>query len=121
MPHAADPLSHARLLLERGLAAEARDVLDQAIADGLDGAPVHSLMGFILHQLGDLAGCEHELRQAVHLAPDDGAAEFALASILNRLGKETEAESSARAAIAKGMDNVHSHLLLGRILGKQDR
>lgn len=121
MSHAADPLSHARLLLERGRSAEARDVLAEAIADGLDGAPVHSLMGFILHQLGDLAGCEHELRQAVRLAPADGAAEFALASILNRLGKEAEAEAATRAAIAKGMDDVHSYLLLGRILGKQDR
>lgn len=121
MSHAADPLSHARLLLERGQAAQARDVLVQAMAAGLEGAPVHSLMGFVLHQLGDLAGCERELRQAVRLAPDDGAAEFALASILNRLGKEVEAEAATRAAIAKGMDDVHSHLLLGRILGKQDR
>ena len=121
MTRTADPLSHARLLLERGQAAQAREVLDKAIADGLSGAPVHSLMGFILHQLGDLQGCERELRQAVRLAPGDGAAEFALASILNRLGKEAEAEGATRAAIAKGMDDVHSHLLLGRILGKQDR
>lgn len=121
MSHAADPLSHARLLLERGQSAQARDILAQGIAAGLKGAPVHSLMGFILHQLGDLSGCETELRQAVRLAPEDGAAEFALASILNRLGKEREAEAATRSAIAKGMDDVHSHLLLGRILGKQDR
>jgi Tfp pilus assembly protein PilF len=121
MPHAADPLSHTKLLLERGQAAKAREVLDKGIADGLSGAPVHSLMGFILHQLGDLAGCERELRQAVRLAPQDGAAEFALASILNRLGKEAEAETATRSAIAKGMDDIHSWLLLGRILGKQDR
>jgi tetratricopeptide (TPR) repeat protein len=121
MPHAADPLSHARDLLERGRSAEARDVLAQAIAGGLDGAPVRSLMGFILHQLGDIRGCERELRHAVRLAPDDGAAEFALASILNRLGDEAEAEAATRRAIAKGMDDVYSYLLLGRILDKQDR
>lgn len=121
MPHAADPLSHARSLLERGRSAQARDALAQTMAEGLEGAPVHSLMGFILHQLGDLAGCERELRQAVRLAPEDGAAEFALASILNRLGKESEAETATRSAIAKGMDDIHSWLLLGRILGKQDR
>jgi tetratricopeptide (TPR) repeat protein len=78
-------------------------------------------MGFILHQLGDLTGCERELRHAVRLVPNDGAAEFALASILYRLGNEAEAEAVTRRAIAKGMDDVHSYLLLGRILGKQDR
>ena len=63
MPHAADPLRHARDLMERGRSAQARDVLAQAIAEGLDGAPVRSLMGFILHQLGDLQGCERELHR----------------------------------------------------------
>jgi tetratricopeptide (TPR) repeat protein len=121
MSSAADALSKARFLLERGSSKEARDVLAAAIAGGLDGAPVRSLMGLILHQLGDLSGCERELRQAVRLAPDDSAAEFALASICYRLGNETEAEAAARRAIAKGMDDIHSYLLLGRIFGKQGR
>jgi tetratricopeptide (TPR) repeat protein len=115
------PLDAARSLLERGRSGEARDVLAAAIAGGLDGAPVRSLMGLVLHQLGDLAGCEGELRHAVRLAPDDGAAEFALASISFRLGNEAEAEAAVRRAIAKGMDDLHSHQLLGRILGKQGR
>ncbi len=117
----ADPLAHARLLLDRGRTAEARDVLATAMAGGLDSAAVHSLLGLILHQLGDFTGCEQELRQAVRLAPDDGAAEFALASIAWRLGKETDAEAAARRAIAKGMDDAHSHMLLGRIFGRQGR
>lgn len=121
MPHIADPLSNARLLLDRGRTGEARDLLDRAIAGGLDNAAVHSLMGLILHQLGDFSGCERELRHAVRLAPGDGAAEFALASILYRLGKEAEAEATTRRAIAKGMDDAHSHMLLGRILNKQGR
>jgi Flp pilus assembly protein TadD len=117
----ADALSEARLLLDRGRVREARDLLAAAVAGGLNGAPAHSLMGLILHQLGDYSGCERQLRQAVHLAPDDGAAEFALASICWRLGKEADAEAAARRAIAKGMDDAHSHMLLGRILGKQSR
>jgi Flp pilus assembly protein TadD len=121
MQHVTDPLSKARFLLDQGRSREARDVLVQAIDGGLDGAHVHSLMGFILHQLGDLGGCERELRQAVGLAPGDGAAEFALASICFRLGDEGEAEAAARRAIVKGMDDIHSHLLLGRILAKQGR
>ncbi|MEO8302020.1 MAG: putative 2OG-Fe(II) oxygenase, partial [Rhizomicrobium sp.] len=114
-------LDKAGYLLDRGQTGEARKVLDQALAGGLDGAPLRSLLGLILHQLGDLAGCERELRRAVLLAPADGAAEFALASICNRLGKEAEAEAATRRAIAKGMDDAHCHLLLGRILNKQSR
>ena len=114
-------LDRARYLLDRGQAGEARKVLDQAVAQGWDGAPLRSLLGLVLHQLGDLSGCERELRQAVRLAPGDGGAEFALASICNRLGKEAEAEAATRRAIAKGMDDAHCHLLLGRILNKQSR
>jgi tetratricopeptide (TPR) repeat protein len=121
MPDVADQLSKARFLLDRGRNSEARDVLAQAIASGVDSAPIHSLMGLILHQLGDFSGCARELRQAVRLAPDDGAAEFALASISFRLGDETEAEAATRRAISKGMDDVHSYLLLGRIFDKQGR
>ena len=68
MPQA-DPLSVARFLLDQGRSLEARQVLADAIAGGQDGAPVRSLMGFVLHQLGDLPGCERELREAVRLAP----------------------------------------------------
>ena len=116
-----DPLSQARSLLERGRAADARAVLAPAMASGLEGAPVRSLMGFILHQLGDLPGCAEQLREAVRLAPGDGAAQFALASILFRLGDEAEAEAATRRAIALGMDDIHSAVLLGRILNKQGR
>lgn len=114
-------LDRAHYLLDRGQIGEARKVLDQAIAQGLDGAPLRSLLGLVLHQLGDLPGCERELRQAVALAPGDGGAQFALASICNRLGKEGEAEAAVRRAIALGMDDAPCHLLLGRILGKQGR
>src|SRR6187399_1721480 len=114
-------LDRARYLLDRGQSGEARKVLDQAIAEGWDGAPLRSLLGLVLHQLGDLPGCERELRQAVRLAPGDGAAEFALASICNRLGKEAEAEAATRRAIAAGLDDSHAYLLLGRILNRQSR
>ena len=119
MPPVIDPLSTARSLLERGRAAEARAVLAPAMASG--GAPAYSLMGFILHQMGDLPGCAAQLREAVRLAPGDGGAQFALASILFRLGEETEAEAATRRAIALGLDDIHSASLLGRILSKQGR
>ena len=120
MPQA-DPLSLARFLMDQGRSLEAREVLGQAIAAGQDSAPVRSLLGFVLHQLGDLPGCERELRRAVELEPRDGAAQFALASICHRLGKEEEAEAAARRALARGMEDAPVYALLGRILGKQGR
>ncbi len=117
----ADSLNQARALLERGRAGEARDVLAAAMAGGLDGAPCRSLMGFILHQLGDIAGCARELKEAVRLAPDDGGAQFALASISFKLGDEAEAEAATRRAIALGLDDSPCASLLGRILTKQGR
>src|SRR5689334_7663334 len=95
-------LDGARYLLDRGQVMEARRLLEDAIAKGVGGAPLHSLLGLVLHQLGDMPACERELREAVRLAPEDGAAEFALASVCNRLGKEAEAEAAVRRAIAKG-------------------
>ncbi len=116
-----DPVSTAQFLLQSGRALEARDVLAQAIAGGQEGAPLHSLLGLVLHQLGDLPGCLRELRQAVRLAPQDGAAQFALASIALRLGEEAEAENAVRRAIKLGLDDIHSYVLLGRLFNKQGR
>lgn len=116
-----DILAKARSLSDQDRSAEARDLLCQAIKEGLDSAQIRNLMGFVLHQLGDFRGCERELRQAVQMAPQDGAAEFALAAINYRLGEEAEAEAAARRAITKGMDDIHSYLLLGRIFNKQGR
>ena len=122
MWHSAETaLDQARYLLDRGQVVDARNILNQALAAGQDGAPLRSLLGLVLHQLGDLTGCEGELRRAVELAPGDGAAQFALASICNRLGKDAEAEAATRRAIALGMDDAHCHLLLGRILNRQNR
>ena len=116
-----DPLSTAQFLLQSGRVPEARDVLGQAIGGGQGGAQVHSLLGLVLHQLGDLQGCHRELRQAVRLAPWDGAAQFALASIAAALGEEEEAEAAARRAIKLGLDDIHSYVLLGRLFNKQCR
>ena len=69
---AQDVLGTAQFLLQSGRVLEARDVLAGAAGQG--SAPVHSLLGLVLHQLGDLPGCHRELRQAVRLAPQDGAA-----------------------------------------------
>ncbi len=116
---AQDVLGTAQFLLQSGRVLEARDVLAGAAGQG--SAPVHSLLGLVLHQLGDLPGCHRELRQAVRLAPNDGAAQFALASIAAARGDEEEAEAAARRAIKLGMDDIHSYVLLGRIFNKQGR
>jgi hypothetical protein len=76
-----DPLPLARMLLDQGRSIEARDLLLGGLARGQEGASIRNLLGLVLHQLGDLPGCEQQLRAAVRLAPDDGAAQFALASV----------------------------------------
>ena len=116
-----DPVALAQVLLQSGRVLQARDALAGAIAAGQDGAPVRSLLGLVLHQLGDLPGCHQQLRQAVTLAPQDGAAQFALASIAAAVGNEEEAEAAARRAIKLGISDSHSYVLLGRIFTKQGR
>src|ERR1700761_1592123 len=97
--NSAAPLNLARHLLDQGRALEARQVLVQAIAGGQDSAPLRNLMALILHQLGDLQGCEQQLHEAVRLSPRDGAAQFALASVSHALGKERQAEAALRRAL----------------------
>ena len=48
-------LDRARYLLDRGRTDKARQVLAEAIANGLDGPPLRSLLGLVLHQLGDFS------------------------------------------------------------------
>src|SRR3569833_1733379 len=115
------PLNLARLLLDQGRTLEAREVLAGAIAGGQDSAPVRFLLGLVLLLLGVLVGCARELREAVRLSPRDPAAHCALAAVAHHLGRNEEAETAVRRAIAGGMDEAPVYALLGRILGKLGR
>ncbi len=61
----ADPLGRAAALFSAGQNREAHAILAPAMAAGLDRPDAHQLMGLILHSLGDLQGCERELRMVV--------------------------------------------------------
>ena len=79
-------------------------------------------MSLILHQLGTSPdvprrNCATPYVWRLTTAPHN----LAFASICFRLVDEAEAEAATRHAIALGMDDVHSYLLLGRILSKQGR
>jgi tetratricopeptide (TPR) repeat protein len=86
-----DPLGAAVALFRDGREREARALLAPALAAGLDTADAHQLMGLILHSLGDLAGCEAELRAVMRLAPTSELAAHTLGRMLLSQGRADEA------------------------------
>jgi tetratricopeptide (TPR) repeat protein len=97
-----DPLAQATELLRAGRGGEAHAVLAPAMAAGLDDVNAHRMMGLILHSLGDLEGCERELRTVVRMRPAEDLATHTLARMLAAQGRDEEAvvawQALARAA-----------------------
>lgn len=105
----ADPLAEATELFRAGRGREAQAVLGPAMAAGLDDADAHRLMGLILHSVGDLAGCERELRAVVRMRPAEELATQTLARMLSSQGRDEEAVEAwqALAAAAPGHGGAH--------------
>jgi tetratricopeptide (TPR) repeat protein len=97
-----DPLGQAASLLQGGQALSARGVLDGAMAEGLDSADAHHLMGLILQDLDDAEGCERALRAALARASDDASAAHTLARLLASQGRD-EAAAETYAALAHAL------------------
>ena len=104
-----------------GRTLEAREVLAGAIAGGQDSAPVRSLLGLVLHQLGDLEGaranCARRCVSRRAIPPPNSRWR---PSRIIWDGKR-KPKAAARRAISWGMDETPVYALLGRILGKQGR
>ncbi|MGZ3370526.1 MAG: putative 2OG-Fe(II) oxygenase [Caulobacteraceae bacterium] len=100
MADGADPLAEATELFRAGRGREAQGVLGPAMAGGLDHPDAHRLMGLILHSLGDLEGCERELRTVVRLRPAEELATQTLARMLASQGREEEAVEAWQALVA---------------------
>ena len=99
MSEAADPLGRAAALFRENRRQEAYAALAPAMAGGLHHADAHQLMGLILHSLGDIAGCERELRTVVRLSPGSELAAHTLARMLMSLGRDDEAVSVREALV----------------------
>jgi len=103
-----DPLAEATELLRAGRGREAQAVLAPAMAAGLGDANAHRIMGLILHSLGDIAGCERELRTVVRMRPAEELATQTLARMLVSQGRDEEATEAWRALAAAAPDSPNA-------------
>jgi len=88
-------LERARYLLDRGRTEKARQVLAEAIGQGFDGAPLRSLLGLVLHQLGDLTGCA----QTSETVAEGGTLADLLKIVFRRFPKLAAMERSMLVAV----------------------
>jgi tetratricopeptide (TPR) repeat protein len=121
----------------QGRYAEAVDEL-RAVATADADVQVLVALGRNLAHIGDLAGAEETLREALRVAPDNVQANYVLGQILwsnaERIAREAqgdpravalyrEAAACARRAIVRKPDHGLAHLVLGRCqlrLGQRD-
>ena len=118
-----DPLAQATELFRAGRGREAYQVLAPAMAAGPDDVNAHRLLGLILHSLGDLAGCERELRTVVRFRPAEELATQTLARMLASQGRDEEAVQAWRALVAAAPANAGAHYALAAALytlGRED-
>lgn len=118
-----DPLGDAVELFHGGRRQEAQGVLAAAIAAGLDTPDAHQLMGLILHSLGDIEGCERELRTVVRIKPADELAVQTLARMLVSEGREEDAVEVWRGLVKAAPQNAGAEYGLAAILyttGEED-
>jgi predicted O-linked N-acetylglucosamine transferase (SPINDLY family) len=101
----------AAALLVSQNAAEAVDLLEQAIKLGAPPESVFRNLGVAYRDIGDLKKSEANLRRAIQLDPADGKALYALTSVLEMVGRSRDANPVATALIAKDPGLVHAHVV----------
>jgi tetratricopeptide (TPR) repeat protein len=114
----------AQVALEFGLAAEAKSVLDKAVAlHLLAGDRDQRLVNVANAALAKDAANMARLHQEAAANPHDGNAEIQLAEILWNYGKYPEAEQAVRRGITEGnlKDPDAAKIVLGHILFSQGR
>ena len=116
MADALDALGRAAALFQEGRRREACDVLAPAMAAGLDEPDAHQLMGLILHSLGDLAGCERELRTVVRMTPESELAVHTLARMLAAQERDDEAIVVRQAFVQAMPDHPGAEYGLAAVL-----
>lgn len=88
--------------LEADKTAEAKEFLDQALAQNPDNGEIIRLQAVLAERDGDIAGAQELFREAVAKAPSDPRMHGALARHLVRIGKPEEAEK----VVTAGLDMV---------------
>lgn len=84
--------------------AEARELIEKALAMSPDDAMIIDSMGWVLYRLGDLSRAAELLKRAYALMPDAEIGAH-LGEVLWKQGQIAEAERIWREALARGPDN----------------
>ena len=112
------PTPHQRALahFQKGELAEARAVLDKALAAGSRASEILQLRGLVCYRQGDYQGTLDSMDLAI--AQNDKVPEYHAnqAAAYRRLGRLPEAEAAARRAIERDPNSVGAHNNLGLIL-----
>jgi tetratricopeptide (TPR) repeat protein len=81
-----------------------------------DSPSLHTLMGDMLQEKGDLEQAVAEYRRAIELKPDFLGARLHLARVLNSQHKLDEAEEQARWVLKASPDQPEANFILGEVL-----
>jgi tetratricopeptide (TPR) repeat protein len=81
----------------------------------------HYELGVALGETGDWEGSAAQLESAVAYAPDSDDLRFYLGMAYDRIGRASDAENSFRNALRINPDHYRASLLLGRLLGIQNK
>jgi tetratricopeptide (TPR) repeat protein len=101
--------------LQAGRMDEAETLLKGVIAEFPDLAAAHHNLGFIIEKKGDLAGAEAEYRKAMEVQPREGASYIALATLLMRTNRETEALQIVQDASGGFAEDAKFQFALGAL------
>ena len=112
---------HGTLLKALGNNAQALPALRRAAQLLSDDEQVHSNLGLVLADSGDLPAAEQAQRRALHIRALFPQAHYNLGNVLARQGRHSEAELSFRQAIAQQADFAAAHCNLGNALLAQGR
>ena len=111
----------AYLLFERGETAEAETLARQALRSNPDSLEAHTFLVNLYLAQGHLSNAAVEAEAALKLRPDWLDLLFDYGLILKRLGRQNEAETTFRRAIALDKKYVRAYQMLGAVLISQAR
>jgi protein O-GlcNAc transferase len=112
-----DPTFHiahvnlASALLGLSGATEAISLLEQALKLGASPTAVYRTLGLAHREVGNLEPAEANLRRAVEQDPNDDKALYALAAVLEMVGRARDARPVADALVARDPGLVHAHVV----------
>lgn len=119
---ASNPVTEAQGLYWEAKSAQkgAAQALVRASAADPDSPKLHALLGDLYRQQKAFPDAEQEYRKALALRPEDSGALFGLSLALLADGKNDEALTVARAALAKSPEDPELNAIMGEILCVRD-